>query len=74
MSSKVKDCKAYIVHHRGRSTKGFATIFGRYCVGAKNEREAEEFLRREVGKHAKVRVYYKDKNRYMPYGMVIREC
>lgn len=69
MSSKVKDCKAYIVHHNS-----YKRCIGRYCVGAKNEKEAEEFLRNEIGKHEKVKVYYEDKNRYMPYGMVIKEC
>lgn len=68
MSSKPKNEKAYIVHHNGHKR-----CIGRYCVGAKNEKEAEEFLRKEVGKHEKVKVYYEDKNRFMPYGMVIRE-
>lgn len=74
MASSPKNVKAFIVLHKGMTYHSGCTTLGRYCVGAKNEKEAEQFVRDEIGKHHKVRVYYEDKNRFMPYGMVIREC
>lgn len=74
MASKVKNSKAFIVLHKGMTHNRGCTTLGRYCVGAKNEKEAEQFVRDEIGKYNKVRVYYEDKNRFMPHGMVIREC
>ncbi len=58
MSSKVKHSKTYVVHHRGRSAARGCVIFGRYRVGARSEREAMVLLRRVVGKHSKVNVYF----------------
>lgn len=71
MSSKPKNVKTYIVHHRGKAHHGGYTILGRYIVGAKNEKEAEKFLRETIGKHAKVKVYYEDTKKTLSYGMVI---
>ena len=73
MASKPKS-KTYIVHHRGQAHHGGYTVLGRYKVGARNEKEAEELLRGVVGKHAKVKVYYEDKKSSISHGMVIREC
>ncbi|WCK57389.1 hypothetical protein PP175_25315 (plasmid) [Aneurinibacillus sp. Ricciae_BoGa-3] len=59
MASKPKS-RTYIMHHRGRAQHGGFTVLGRYKVGARNEKEAETFLREVVGKHAKVSVYYEE--------------
>lgn len=74
MASKPKRTKTFVVHHRGRSNSGGCLTFGRYLVGAKNEEEAEAILREKVGKHSKVRVYYEEKKKLLPYREVIREC
>lgn len=73
MASKPKT-KTYIVHHRGQASHGGYTVLGRYKIGARNEKEAENFLKEVVGKHAKVKVYYEDKQGILSHGMVIREC
>ncbi|PLS19430.1 hypothetical protein CVD28_03165 [Bacillus sp. M6-12] len=73
MASKPKS-RTFIVHHRGQANHGGYTVLGRYKVGARNEKEAEELLRGEVGKHAKTKVYYEDEKSFMPHGVVIREC
>lgn len=72
MASKPKQARSYVVHHRGREL-GFPTVLGRYRVGAKNEKEAEQFLRDHIGKHAKVKVYFEMKKHLLPRGMVIEE-
>jgi len=69
MASKPKGSKTFIVHHRASNT-----IVGRYKVGAKNEKEAESFLRVHVGKHAKVKVYYEETKSLVPHKTVLREC
>jgi hypothetical protein len=69
MASKVKNSKVYIVLQGGNY--GQPTTIGRYRVGAKNEREAEEILRNHLGKHIKARTYYEVKDAFMPHGMVI---
>lgn len=73
MASKPKS-NTYIVHHRGHTRDGGYTVLGRYKVGARNEKEAEDFLRKIVGKHTKVKVYYKDESSNIPHGTVIKEC
>ncbi|MFF2531310.1 hypothetical protein ACFVS2_20620 [Brevibacillus sp. NPDC058079] len=73
MASKPKS-KTYIVHHRGQAHHGGYTVLGRYKIGARNEKEAESLLRNVVGKHAKVKVYYEEKNEDIPHGNVTREC
>jgi hypothetical protein len=73
MGSKPKS-KTYIVHHRGQAEHGGYTILGRYKIGARNEMEAEDLLRGTVGKHAKVKVYYEEKEKVTSHGIVIREC
>lgn len=72
MASKPK-AKTFIVHHRGQAQHGGYTVLGRYQVGARNEKEAESLLRKVVGKHAKVHVYYEDKGKQIPHGIVVRE-
>lgn len=72
MASKPKS-KTYIVHHRGQASHGGYTVLGRYKIGARNEKEAEEFLRKEVGKHAKVKVYYEEKKNLVSHGTIIKE-
>ena len=74
MASKPKGVKTFIVHHRGQTHHGGYTVLGSYKVGAKNEKEAEDFLREVVGKHAKVKVYYEEKKNLVPHKAVIREC
>ncbi|PGT89907.1 hypothetical protein [Bacillus thuringiensis] len=69
-----KNGKTYIVHHRGRASHGGFTVLGRYRVGAKSEKDAEDLLRQEIGKHHKVAVYYETKANLLPIGMVVREC
>ncbi|MGX5609931.1 hypothetical protein ACWKTZ_26540 [Bacillus cereus] len=73
MASKPK-AKTYIVHHRGQASHGGYTVLGRYKIGARNEKEAENFLKEVVGKHDKVKVYYEDKKEIVSHGIVIREC
>lgn len=73
MSSKPKE-KTYIVHHRGQANHGGYTVLGRYKVGARNEKEAESLLRKVVGKHAKVVVYYENQKDLVSHGTVIKEC
>lgn len=73
MASKTKRSKTYIVHHRGHSQHGGYTTLGRYRVGAKNEKEAEMYLRNKIGKHHKVRVYYEEKEKLLSNGVVIKE-
>lgn len=74
MSNK-KPANTYIVQHRGKSAERGCTVFGRYKVGAKNEKEAEALLREVVGKHAKVKVYYQVKNGVIvSRGTVLKEC
>ena len=68
MSSKPKS-KVYIVLQGGNF--GQPRTIGRYRVGARNEREAEEILRDHLGKHIKARTYYEVKDAFMPHGMVI---
>ncbi|ADO59992.1 hypothetical protein SKN87_26240 (plasmid) [Paenibacillus polymyxa] len=72
MSSKPKT-KTYIVHHRGQVIHGGYTVLGRYKIGARNEKEAKQFLREKVGKHTKVKVYYEDKNSVVSHGSVVKE-
>ena len=64
------------MHHRGRSAARGCVIFGRYRVGARSEREAMVLLRRVVGKHSKVNVYFevREEERLLPYGVVIQDC
>lgn len=73
MTSKPKS-KTYIVHHRGQTNHGGYTVLGRYKIGARNEKEAEDLLRKEVGKHSKVKVYYEEWKSAVPHGIVIKEC
>ena len=68
MASKPKQARSYVVHHRASNR-----VVGRYRVGAKNEKEAEQFLRDHIGKHAKVTVYFEMKKNLLPHGMVIDE-
>ncbi|PER55857.1 hypothetical protein CN495_08890 [Bacillus thuringiensis] len=69
-----KGVQTFIVHHRGRASHGGFTVIGRYRVGAKNEKNAEELLREEIGKHNKVSTYYADGKNDLKYGEVVREC
>lgn len=71
MSSKPKS-KTFVLIHGGNYGEPHAKA--RYLVGAKNEKEAEEILKKKIGKHAKVNVYYKDENNRVKYGEVIKEC
>lgn len=61
MASKVKKYNHYIVLHSGKTKAMGCTILGRYIVAAKNEKEAEGFVRNHIGKHVKVRTYYQIK-------------
>jgi hypothetical protein len=72
MGSKPKT-KTYIVHHRGRADNDRFTVLGRYKVGARNEKEAEDFLKEVVGKHAKVKVYYEEKKDLVTHKIVFKE-
>jgi hypothetical protein len=75
MASKPK-AKTYIVHHRGKARDHPGNkILGRYRVGARNENEAENLLREHVGKHAKVKVYYQEREekKFLSHGIIVRE-
>ena len=74
MASKQKGVKTYVVHHRGQASHGAYTILGRNRIGAKNEKQGEEFLRKEVGKHVKAKTYYEEKEKLLPFGTIIKEC
>jgi len=73
MASKPKNVKTYIVHHRGQASHGGYTILGRYRIGAKNEKQAEDLLRDVVGKHAKVKVYYEETKNLLAHGVIVKE-
>lgn len=60
MASKVKRYNHYIVLRRNRSQAGYM-ISGRYIVAAKNEKEAEQLVRNQIGKHTDVKTYYQIK-------------
>lgn len=73
MASQAK-AKTYVVHHRGRADHGGFTVLGRYLVGAKNQKEAEQLLRDTLGKHVKVAVYYEVKEGpKLKYKQVIKD-
>jgi hypothetical protein len=72
MTTKPK-CKTFIVLHNGQASHGGYTTLGRYKVGARNEKEAETLLRGVVGKHAKVNVYYEDKDIVVAHGSVVKD-
>lgn len=57
MASKVKKYNHYIVIRRNKTQSGYM-ISGRYIVAAKNEEEAEQFVRDLIGKHINVKTYY----------------
>lgn len=67
MVSKPKS-KTYIVHHRVGSL-----CKGRYRVGARNPKEAEDLLRKLLGKHMTTKMYYEVKDTFMPHGTIIEE-
>ncbi|MGH0950769.1 hypothetical protein [Bacillus mycoides] len=71
MASKPKS-KTFVVHHRGRASHGGCTILGSYRVGARNEKEAEGFVKQVIGKHAKVKTFRKLEENSVPYGNVVR--
>lgn len=58
MASKVKRYNHYIVLHRARTKALGCTTLGRYIVAAKNEKEAEQFVKEAIGKYENVKVYY----------------
>lgn len=64
IASKPKS-KTYIVHHRVGSI-----VRGRYRIGARNVKEAEQLLRNKLGKHITAKVYYEDNSRKTPHGTV----
>jgi 2'-5' RNA ligase len=68
VASKPKS-KTFIMHHIGSFRQ--PTVRGRYKVGARNEKEAEELLRSVLGKHTSVRVYYEEKEALVPHGTVM---
>ncbi|PES54478.1 hypothetical protein [Bacillus thuringiensis] len=70
MASKPKS-KTFVVHRRGRANHGGCTILGSYRVGARNEKEAEDFVRSKIGKHAKVKTYSQLEENSVPYGDVV---
>jgi 2'-5' RNA ligase len=70
MSSKPKS-KTFIMHEMGSFRQ--LTVKGRYKVGARNEKEAEELLRSVLGKPTSVRVYYEEKGALVPHGTVMND-
>jgi hypothetical protein len=72
MSSKPKT-KTFIVHHRGRTKNGGCIVLGIYLVAARNEFEAEQFLRKIIGKHTKVTVHCEAKENNLSHGTVIKK-
>lgn len=72
MSSKPKTKTYIVLHFSGSTPNGNHTNIatGRYRVGARNEKEAEELTRTKVGKFARCRVYYQDKYNDMKHGQV----
>lgn len=73
MGSKPKTKTYIVLHFSGSTPNGNHTNIatGRYRVGARNEKEAEEFLRKKVGKHTRCRVYYQDDINDMAYAQVV---
>jgi hypothetical protein len=69
--------KTYIVHHRGRTDndnyRALGKLLGRYKVGARNEKEAEDFVKEMFGKYAIAKVYYEEKIDLVTYQTVIKE-
>ncbi|MFE8701180.1 hypothetical protein ACFYKX_11295 [Cytobacillus sp. FJAT-54145] len=72
MASKPKS-RTFIVLRRGRRN-GRCMGMGRFKVGARHAKEAIQLVQGVVGKHTKLRVYYEDPTKFMPHGIVIREC
>ncbi|MEH6848185.1 hypothetical protein [Bacillus thuringiensis] len=70
MVSKPKS-KTFVVHHRGQASHGGYTILGGYRVGARNEKEAEDFVKNKIGKHAKVKTYRQLEENTVPHGDVV---
>jgi len=68
MSSRPKS-RTFIVHHRVGSM-----VHGRYKIGARNAKEAESLLRKQLGKHITAKMYFEKFDDPIPYGTIIKEC
>lgn len=71
MSSKPKNIKTYIVLQSGCHNQ--PRTIARFRVGARNEKEAIELVKKEIGNHASLKVYYEDKDKFTTHGIVICE-
>lgn len=72
MSSQVKRWKTYVMHSGSRYTYSRHPL-ERWRVGARDEKEAMALLRGVVGKHVKVRIYYEEKEKLLPHGVVVKD-
>lgn len=73
MASKPKT-KDFIVHHRAKTKSKGCTVLGRYLIGAKNAKEAEDILKNHIGKHCNVTVYHECKESELKHGEVVVHC
>lgn len=73
MSKKKKDTSSIVVLAR-KGTGGSYIPTGRYRVGAKTMKEAEQILIEYLKPiHYKISAYYIEENKSLSYGMVIKQ-
>lgn len=74
MSKKKKDASSIVVLARKGTGGGSYIPAGRYRVGAKTMKEAEQILIEYLKPtHYKISAYYIEENKTLPYGMVIKQ-
>ena len=74
MSKKKKDASSIVVLARKGTGGGSYIPVGRYRVGAKTMKEAEQILIEYLKPiHYKISAYYIEENKSLPYGMVIKQ-
>lgn len=74
MSKKKKDTNSIVVLARKGTGGGSYIPAGRYRVGAKTMKEAEQILIEYLKPtHYKISAYYIEENKTLPYGMVIKQ-
>ena len=72
MSSKPKNKNFIVLEIAPYNKKRFGTISGRYRVGARNEKEVLEIIKKKFGKHKAFTVYYEDKKVIVEYVEKVR--
>lgn len=73
MSSKPKNKNFIILEVVPYNKKRFGTICGRHRVGARNEKEVLEIIKKKLGKHKAFTVYYEDKKVIVEHGQAVKD-